>query len=144
VFFQNGKRTRKAVGSSVKKAMAELEANRVAIRGGTYREPRKDLFDDLADEYDEPRKDMAMYKSEEGYIKHAKEFFKGRIIQTISEEDVEKFKAYIVNLPVRGDEKRRRGAADINHHLRCLGSILKMAVVRDWITKNPAEPERVP
>jgi hypothetical protein len=43
-YFHNGKLIRKTIGTNKKKAEAELEAIRVDIRGGRYKEPRRDSF----------------------------------------------------------------------------------------------------
>jgi len=37
----------------------------------------------------------------------------------------------------------KRGSVDINHHMRVLHSIIQKAVLREWITKNPADTDRV-
>ena len=51
-YFHNGKRIRKTIGTNKKKAEAELEAIRVDIRGGRYKEPRRDSIDALVEEYE--------------------------------------------------------------------------------------------
>jgi integrase len=72
-YFYNGKRIRKAIGTK-KKAEAELEAIRTDIRGGRYKEPRRDSFDDLAKQYEAIKKDKKGYASEKTYIKRVREF----------------------------------------------------------------------
>jgi integrase len=146
-YFYNGKRIRKAIGSNKKKAEAELEAIRTDIRGGRYKEPRRDPFDELVEQYEALKKDKKGYVSEQTYIKRVREFFKGRIVQDIGVEDVERFKTYLTELPTRYENKPKRGGEDINHHLNCLRAILNKAIKWEWIEKNPAlggKVERLP
>jgi len=63
------------------------------------------------------------------------------LIEDIDVEKVEGFQNYLAALPKRGGGKR--GSLDINHHMRVLHSIIEKAVLRDWITKNPADTDRV-
>jgi len=140
-YFLGGKRVRKATGTSQKKAVAELEATRVAIRSGVYREPRRDSFEELVDEYDLKQSPKKGYISEKYVIKRIRDYFVGAIVQDIGVREVEGFLIYLENLPVKGGGER--SAADTNHHMVCLCSIFKKALLRDWITRNPADPERV-
>ncbi len=48
---------RKAIGPSKKKAEAEYEAIRTDIRGGHHKEPRRDSFDVLVEQYEALKKD---------------------------------------------------------------------------------------
>jgi len=93
------------------------------------------------DGYEAVQKKKAGYESEKYYIGRVREYFKGRIVQDIAVEDVERFLQYMEDLPKHGGGKR--SATDINHHMRVLYSILKKAVLRDWIAKNSADPEKV-
>ncbi len=106
------------------------------IRGGKYREPRKDPFDSLVERYEQMKKDKKGYVSEKTYIKRVREYFKGRTMQDIGVQDVEDFKAYLVGLPTRS--KKARSGEDVNHHLNCLRAILNRAIILEWIEKNPA------
>lgn len=146
-YFRNGKRILKAIGSNKKKAEAELDAIRTDIRGGRYKEPRRDSFDGFVDDYEKLKKDKKGYASEKTYIKRVKEFFKGRIVQDIGVEDVERLKAHISGLPTRSKKHPKRSGEDINHHLNCLRAILNTAIKWEWNERNPAlggKVERLP
>jgi integrase len=139
-YFHNGKHIRKAIGTKGE-ARKELTAIRGKIDGRTYIPPREDSFDGLVDDYEAIQKEKAGYASEQYYIARVREYFKGRNVQDIAVEDAERFMAYLEALPKNGGGKR--SGTDINHYMRVLYSVLKRAVLRDWIAKNPADPERV-
>lgn len=82
-YFHNGQRVRKAIGANKKKAEAELEAIRVDIRGGRYREPRRDSFDDLVTSYENQQKDKKGYRTEKYIIQRIKDYFAKAIVQDI-------------------------------------------------------------
>ncbi len=146
-YFYNGKRIRKAIGTNKKKAEAELEATRTDIRGGRYKEPRRDAFDDLATRYENLKKEKKGYVSEKTYIKRVREYFYGMIVQDIGVVQVEDFKAHIAALPTRSKIKPARSGEDVNHYLNCLRGMLNHAIKWEWIEKNPAlggKVERLP
>ncbi|MDO8738320.1 site-specific integrase [Candidatus Deferrimicrobium sp.] len=146
-YFHNGKRIRKTIGTNKKKAEAELEAIRVDIRGGRYKEPRRDSFDSLVEEYERLQKGKKGYRSEKLYIGRVKEFFKDMVVQEIGILEVERFKSYMVELPTKNKNKPKRSGEDVNHHLNCLRAMLNNAVKWEWIEKNPAlggKVERLP
>ncbi len=124
VYFHNGKRVRKAIAPSKKKAEAEYEATRTDTRGGRFKEPRRDSFDVPVEQYEALKKDKKGYTSEKTYIKRVGEYFKGRIVQDIGVEDVERFNAHMIELPTRHKDKRKRSGADNNHYLNCLRAML--------------------
>lgn len=139
-YFHNGKHIRKAIGTKGE-ARKELTAIRAKIDGRIYVPPREDSFDGLVDDYEDIQKKKDGYESEQYYITRVRGYFKGRTVQEITVEDVEGFLSFLESLPKKGGGKR--SGTDINHHMRVLYSILKKAVLRDWITMNPADPGRV-
>jgi len=140
-YFLNGLRVRKAIGASKKKAEAELEAIRTDIRGGRYKEPRRDSFDDLLTDYDKQQQGKKGYRTEKYIIQRIGDYFKGAIVQDIGVREVEAFMAYLCKLPVKGGGER--GGSDVNHHMVCLCSILQKAVLWEWIDRNPAVTDKV-
>jgi len=93
------------------------------------------------DDYDDGQKRKDGYESEQYFIARVRKYFKGMIVQDITVGDVERFMTWLEALPKKGGGTR--SATDINYHMRVLYSILKKAVLRDWIVKNPADPDRV-
>jgi integrase len=140
-YFLNGKRVRKRVGKSKKDADKELTAVQGKIDGRTFVPPRKDSFDKLLDDYEEGQREKKTYKSEQYVIGRIREYFAGAVVQEIGVERVMAFLAHLKALPVRGGKKR--GSADINHHMVCLCSILERAVKLEWIARNPAGADKV-
>jgi site-specific recombinase XerC len=140
-YFLNGQRVRKAIGANKKKAEAELEATRVDIRNGRYKEPRRDSFDDLVTDYETQQKDKKGYRTEKYIIQRIGSYFKGAIVQDIGVREVEVFMAHLCKLPVKGGGIR--GGSDVNHHMVCLCSILQKAVLWEWIDRNPAVTDKV-
>ena len=139
-YFHNGKRIRKAIGTKGD-ASRELTAIRARIDNRTFVPPREDSFDDLVKEYDQAQAKKSGYRTEKYYIRLVGEYFKGEVVQDIDVKKVEDFQTYLADLPKAGGGKR--GGVDINHHMRVLRSIIQKAVLRDWITKNPADTDRV-
>jgi integrase len=140
-YFLNGQRVRKAIGANKKKAEAELEAIRVDIRGGRYKEPRRDSFDDLVTSYENQQKDKKGYRTEKYIIQRIKDYFEGVIVQDIGVREVEEFMTYLCKLPIKGGGVR--GGSDVNHYMVCLCAILQKAVLWEWIDRNPAVNDKV-
>jgi len=139
-YFHEGQHVRRMIGTKGE-ARKELSAIRAKIDGRTFQPPRQDSFADLADAYDAEQSSKAGYESERYYIVRVRDYFAKATVQDIGVEDVEKFRDWLTAEPKKNGGTR--SGIDINHHLRVLHAILNKAVLRDWITKNPADAKRV-
>lgn len=143
-YFRDGKHIREMIGTK-KEAEKEWTAIQAQIHRRAYQPPREDSFADLSDAYEAEQENRKGYRTEKNYIDRVRAYFEETcpIVQDITVEDVEVFRDWLTALPKRGKNGGKRSGIDINHHLRVLHTILKRAVNRDWIAKNPVDPERV-
>ena len=144
-YYAGGMRHKEAVGPKKKEAEAAIGKIKNDLREGRWfpRTVRDVSFDALLKRYEELKKDKKGYKKH--VVRRIGEFFAGRIVRDINVQDVERFKAHFVALPTKAE--RKRGGADVNHHLNCLRAMLNLAVRLEMTEKNPAgggNVERLP
>jgi len=138
----NGKRVQKAMGTVKSTAIGVLEKTRVEIRAGRYidEEMAAIPFEDLAGKYLEWAKVKKSYQSISACVSPAAEHFKGRMAHTITEHDVENFRAIRKDTPIfKGTNgERPRSNSTVNHELASLKHIFNKGVAWGLLGKNPA------
>jgi len=138
----NGKRIQKAMGTVKSTAVAVLEKTRVEIRAGRYIDEEMAAlpFEDLAGKYLEWAKVKKSYQSISACVAPSVEHFKGRMAHTITELDVENFRAIRKDAPIfKGtDGERPRSASTVNHELASLKHIFNKGMAWGILGKNPA------
>ena len=138
----NGKRVQKAMGTVKATAVAVLEKTRVEIRAGRYidEEMAAVPFEDLAADYLEWAKVKNSYTSILACVSPSVEHFKGRMAHTITEHDVENFRAIRKDTPIfKGTNGERiRSNSTVNHELATLKHIFNKGMAWGVLGKNPA------
>jgi hypothetical protein len=121
-YFRNGKRIRKAIGKNRKKAEAILENIKVDIRAGRYRgeeDLQEKTMEELYEIYMQRHQGKARY--DEGKLMEVtRNYFSGRLVSKITEDDVESFLAERRKAPTR--KGGTRAASTINRSLALSGS----------------------
>jgi len=138
-YYAEGKRHKEAVGPKKKDAEAAIGKILNDIREGKWfpRKMRAVPFEELADEYDRLVKTKKSYEgTEKAYIAKIKEYFKGRMLSTLTALDVERYRKDRKDTPTRS--KRPRSGASVNRELACLRAMLNKGVRWKMIEKNPA------
>ena len=138
-YYAGPKRFKEMVGPNRREAEAALGKRLGEIRGGRFFD-RKDFpsvtVEDLAEKFLEWAK---VKKSVASYRIHARpvvEHFKGRLISTITEHDVERFRSIRKDTPTRN--KTPRTNSTLNHELAMLKAMLNKAVAWGLLEKNAA------
>ena len=138
----NGKRIQKAMGTVKSTAVGVLEKTRVEIRAGRYVDEALAAlpFEDLAWMYLKWAKVKKSYQSISACVSPSVEHFKGRLAHTITEHDVENFRAIRKDAPIfKGtDGERPRSNSTVNHELASLKHIFNKGVAWGLLGKNPA------
>jgi integrase len=132
----NGKRVVKTIGPL--KAFAALGKVPAAIREDRYFDKRSGTatMDELVRRlmWAKTKESFESYKV---YAAPAAEYFKGRVLSTITEHDVEKFRASRIGTSTMF--KRDRTASTINHELSVLKGMVSKAVAWGMAERNVAE-----
>jgi len=138
----NGKRVQKAMGTVKSTAVGVLEKTRVEIRAGRYVDEALAAipFEDLAGKYLEWAKVKKSHQSISACVSPSVEHFKGRMSHTITELDVESFRAIRKDTPVfkETEGERSRSNSTVNHELASLKHIFNKGVAWGILAKNPA------
>jgi excisionase family DNA binding protein len=131
-----GERVRKAVKGALSRADA-LEVLQVevadAFRGkhGFKTDMKRAMFDDFADRYlnDYAKVNKRSWKTDAGYLKGMKDFFKGRFIDNIASLDIEQYKA----------ERTKSGVklTTVNKCLQILSKMFNLAIAWGYLKGNP-------
>ena len=71
-------------------------------------------------------------------IVYLEAFFKNKALDRISRDDIQRYKLYRLNQPVKRNGKlQQRKLAGVHHELRTLRAMLNVALENDWIEKLP-------
>jgi len=138
-YYAGPKRYREMVGPNRREAEAALGKKLGEIREGRFfdrKEYPSITVEELAEKFLEWAK---VKKSAEGYRVHSRpivEHFMGRLISTITEHDVERFRSVRKDTPTRN--KTPRSASTLNHELKMLRGMMSKAVAWGLLEKNPA------
>ncbi|GAB4371897.1 MAG: site-specific integrase [Deltaproteobacteria bacterium] len=137
-YFVNGKRVRKAMGTVKRNAEAALEGIRMDIRAGKYRlkEYPKTTIEDLCKKYREWAKGHLRSVSYKTHLPIIEEYFKKRLISTITEADVESFRKERMDTPTRSGGKRKNST--LNRELATLARLFNLGIKWDLTDRNPA------
>lgn len=97
-------------------------------------------FEDLATKYLEWAKVKKSYPSFSACVSPSVEHFKGRLAHTITEHDVESFRAIRKDTPIfKGTNgERPRSSSMVNHELASLKHIFNKDMAWGLLAKNPA------
>ena len=133
-YFLNGRRVRKAVGTSKKVAVLALQ--RIKVRKARHeflgiKEPKKMIFDNLCDEYLEysrTNNTTQSYRRNRTSIKNLLQEFSGRMIHEITVRDVENYKMLRVS---------KVKPATVNRELSCIKYMFNVAVLWEYLSDNP-------
>ena len=138
-YYVGEKRYREAVGPNRREAEAALGKKLAEIREGRFFD-RKDFpavtVEELAKRFLEWAK---VKKSVEGYRVHSRpivEHFRGRLISTITEHDVERFRSVRKDTPTR--TMTARSNSTLNHDLAMFKMMMNKAVAWGLLERNPA------
>lgn len=135
---ENGKRIRQ-VAKNVQTREEALVALQNAVRKeflraqGIKEKKSTIYFEELADEYikDYARISKKSWKTDLGRIKGMKECFEGRLIESLTAQDVEKYKAKRVEDGVQ--------LTTVNKCLQILSRMFNLAISWGYLTHNPAK-----
>jgi integrase len=134
----NGRRVQKPMGTKKETARATLENIRYNIRAGRYAETELTPipFEDLADKFLVWAKMKKSYDSIKASASPSREYFKGRMAHTITEHEVETFRAGRKETPTR--TKTPRTNSTCNHELAALKQIFNKGIAWGLLERNPA------
>lgn len=138
-YYAGGERHVEAVGPKKKEAEAALGGIKNDIREGRWfpRKMRAVPFEELADEYERLAKSKKGFESStKGHLPMIREYFKGRILSTLTTLDVERFKNDRKETPTRSN--RPRCGSTVNREMATLRAMLNKGVQWGMIEKNPA------
>lgn len=138
-YYAGGARHKEAVGPRKKDAEAALGKIKNDIREGRWfpRKVRVVPFEDLADEYERLAKVKKSFdSSKKGHLRVIREYFKGRLLSTLTTLDVERFKNDRMETPTKSH--RPRCGTTVNRELATLRAMLYKGVRWEMIEKNPA------
>jgi integrase len=141
-YYVGGQRRREAVGPKKKEADAALGKILALIREGRYFDVKKIkpiTFDDMAVKFSEW---LASNRKSAEYLytlPPAKECFKGRLLTTITEHEVETYRAMRRDAPTAAGKVRSNST--VNHELAILKQLFAKAIAWGYLEKgkNPKE-----
>jgi integrase len=135
---ENRKRIRSVVKSvqTREEALVALQntVRKVFLQAQGIKEKRSTIyFEEFADEYirDYARISKKSWKTDLGRVKEMKEFFRGKLISSITAQDVEKYKAKRVEDSVQ--------LTTVNKCLQILSRMFNLAISWGYLTNNPAK-----
>lgn len=79
------------------------------------------------------------WRTDEGYIKHMKEFFKGRYIDTITQQDIERYKLARKKHRAQKYKKGDVTLSTVNKSLQILSKMFSCAISWGYLDSNPCK-----
>ena len=79
------------------------------------------------------------WRTDEGYIKHMKEFFKGRHIDTLTQQDIEKYKLARKKHRAQKYKKGDVTLTTVNKAVQILSKMFSCAIVWGYLDSNPCK-----
>jgi hypothetical protein len=137
-YVVNGKDIRKAIGTVKKNAEATFENIKVDIRAGRYRakEYPKLTMEELAKRFMEWAKIHRKGNDYKTHVPVIEEYFKKRLISTITEGKVESFRKQRMDTPTTFKTKRKKST--LNGEFATLSRMFSLAVKWELTDCNPA------
>ncbi len=122
-------------GERIREAVKNAQSRADAFRGkhGFMKEVRRITFNEFADKYleDYAIVNKKSWKTDEGYLKGMRDFFKGRFIDAITSQDIEQYKA----------ARKKSGVklTTVNKCLQILSKMFNLAVTWGYLKDNPVK-----
>lgn len=129
----NGRRVRKAVGTSKKMAELALKEIELKIVKGKFlriTEPKKIVFDELCDEYlkfSKANKAPQSYRRDQVNVKNLLKSFSGKLVSEISAYELERYK---------NSRVKEVTPASVNRELSCIKHMFNKAVQWGYLHEN--------
>jgi integrase len=146
-YYVGGKRKKEAIGPKKKEAEAALGKKLGLIREGKYFDVKKITpitFDKMAEKFIEWAEANRKSKEFLFTLAPATEHFKDRLLTSITEEEIEGYRAMRRDVPTKAknaEAARPRATSTVNHELAILKQLFRKAIAWGYLErgKDPAE-----
>jgi integrase len=148
-YYIGSKRHIEAVGPKKKEAEAALGKKLALIREGRFFDVKKIVpitFEDMADKFSDWLKVNRKSEDYKYTLPPAREYFKGRLLASITEEEIEAYRAQRKEIPTKADTeaaRRPRSNSTLNHELSILKQLFRKAIAYGYLEKGKSPAEDV-
>ena len=146
-YYVGPKRSKEMVGPNRREAEAALGKKLALIREGKFFDVERIktiTFEEMADKFKEWLDDARKSDNHRFTLPPAREHFKGRLLASITEEEIEAYRAMRRDVPTKAERpeaRRPRSSSTLNHELSILKQLFAKAISWGYLEKgkNPAD-----